>query len=329
MLKAASESHTAIRSNLQQLRADEIKLPPSAAPRAPPSQQELDEVQQAIARVRERSPHQSRGVVFPVTHLQDYVLCPRRYLYAHHLGLLEFPLALESVSEDDSERDTDGSDYRQRGTVAHRLLELVELSLVHGADGDLHRHLAELLWMQGVEPESEEGKKILSWVHGFWRTPFAARLANAGPGRVHRELPFMLQLGGQPSVHLKGKIDLLFEDETGGATVIDYKASRRHPRGVEAFRFQLDCYALAARRFVKEGVRIQTGIAVLAESCPEPEIRPAHEVDLESFQSELLRSATALLESTPRLDWTGLARQECASLGCGYQYRCHSEAAEL
>jgi hypothetical protein len=98
---------------------------------------------------------------------------------------------------------------------------------------------------------------------------------------------------------------------------------------VEAFRFQLDCYALAARRFVKEGVRIQTGIAFLAESCPEPEIRPAHEVDLESFQSELLRSATALLESTPRLDWTGLARQECASLGCGYQYRCHSEAAEL
>jgi ATP-dependent exoDNAse (exonuclease V) beta subunit len=329
MLKAASESHAAIRSNVQQLRADEIQVPARSAPGSKPSQQELDEVRQAIARVRERSPHQSQGVVFPVTHLQDYVLCPRRYLYAHHLGLLEFPLALESVSEDDGERDTAGSDYRQRGTVAHRLLELVELSRVQGADADLRKHLAELLWMQGVEPDSDEGKKILSWVHGFWRTPFAARLANAGPERVHRELPFMLRLGERPSVHLKGKIDLLFEDEAGGATVIDYKASRRHPRGVEAYRFQLDCYALAARRLVKEGVRIQTGIAFLAEGCPEPEIRPAHEVDLESFQRELLRSATALLESTPRLDWTGLASQECASLGCGYQYRCHSEAAEL
>lgn len=329
MLKTASESHAAIRSSVQQLRADEINVPAKSAPCSKPSAQELDEVQQAIARVRERSPHQSQGVVFPVTHLQDYVLCPRRYLYAHHLGLLEFPLALESVAEDDGEGDTVGSDYRQRGTVAHRLLESVELSRVYGADAELRRHLADLLWMQGVEPESDEGKKILTWVHGFWRTPFAARLANAGPGRVHRELPFMLRLGEHPSVHLKGKIDLLFEDEAGGATVIDYKASRRHPRGVEAYRFQLDCYALAARRFVKEGVRIQTGIAFLAESSPEPEIRQAHEVDLESFQSELLRSAAALLESTPRLDWTGLARRECASLGCGYQYRCHSEAAEL
>lgn len=329
MLEKTCESQPAICSSVQQLPADDLKVPAGSSPRLQPSEQEIVEVEKAIARVRNRAPNQSQVVVFPVTHLQDYVLCPRRYLYAHHLGLLEFPLALESSTEDEGEHDAVAGDYRQRGTIAHRLLESLELSRVHGTDASLLKHLADLLWAQGIEPETDEGRKILSWVHGFCRTPFAARLANAKPVRVHRELPFMLRLCEQPSIYLKGQIDLLFEDEEGGATVIDYKASRRHPRGVEAYRFQLDCYALAARRFVKEGVRIQTGIAFLAESSPEPEIRQAREVDLESFPTELVRSAAALLASSPRLDWIGLPRGECASLGCGYQYRCHSEAAGL
>jgi ATP-dependent exoDNAse (exonuclease V) beta subunit len=329
MLENASKSHPAIRSSIQRLRADEIRVPSKFALPSQPSEQELVEVRQAITRVRRRSRNQSQAVVFPVTHLQDYVFCPRRYLYARHLGLLEFPVVLDTLEKNESQHDAVGSDYRQRGTLAHRLLESVELSWVQGADADLRQHLADLLWAQGVEPDGDDGRKILGWVHRFLRTPFAARLANAGPDRVHRELPFMLRLGEHPAVYLKGQIDLLFEDEAGGATVIDYKASRRHPRGVEAYRFQLDCYALAARRFVKEGVRIQTGIAFLAEGCPEPEIRHAQEFDLESFQAELLRSAIALLESTPGLDWAGLPPQECASLGCGYQYRCHSQAAGL
>ena len=78
----------------------------------------------------------------------------------------------------------------------------------------------------------------------------------AAPERVHRELPFLLRLPEGPTglaVHLKGQIDLLFEDEDGGATIIDYKSSVRHGDGLGPYAFQLDCYALAARGFTVGG----------------------------------------------------------------------------
>ena len=329
LLQQLVDGEPEIRSNLQQFATSDLDIPVPPTSSTEPSPEASAELEQLLLRVRQPKAFRSQSAVFPVTHLQDYVLCPRRYLYAHHLGLREFSLALEVAAEDDAQTGGGLGDYRQRGTLIHRLLELAEPSWIGGSDAQLRQRLSELLWSQGVQPDSGEGKEILGSVNRFLRTPFAARLAVAGDERVHRELAFMLRIGEGPAIYLKGQIDLLFEDESGGATVIDYKAGRRHPRGTDAYRFQLDCYALAARHFVKEGVRIQTGIAFLAERNPEPEIREVRQLDMGWFETELHRSATALLQSTPRFDWSGLPAGQCASLGCGYQYRCHSHPPGL
>ena len=163
------------------------------------------------------------------------------------------------------------------------------------------------------------------------RTAFAARLAAADPERVHRELPFLLQLcvGEGPEVFLKGKIDLLFEDEAGFATLVDYKTSERTPEGLAAYSFQLASYALAARRLVKEGVPLRTGIVFLRDPLPEPEIQEATEMDLNAFEARLFQGAMQLLERTAKSEWPGLAQAQCEAIHCGYQYRCHSKAAAV
>jgi len=57
--------------------------------------------------------------------------------------------------------------------------------------------------------------------------------------------------------------------------VIDYKFSQPHPAGVDPYQFQLRCYALAARHFVRDGVAVRTGIAFLRGDRPEPVVPPA------------------------------------------------------
>ncbi len=150
---------------------------------------------------------------------------------------------------------------------------------------------------------------------------------------MHRELPFLLRLGGRDgglAVHLKGQIDLLFEDDDGGATVIDYKASQRRPGGLDSYAFQLDCYALAARQLVQDGVAIRTGIAFLREEDPGPDFRaPSDGGHLEGFEDRLVRAAEQLLAASRGYDWPGREPSGCAAIRCGYRYRCHPATPEL
>ncbi len=289
-------------------------------------------VEGALARVRARPPAQPSGVVLPVTHLQDYFTCPRRYLYAHQVGLSEFPVVFELDEGDglgapDGERGRSAADRRLRGTIAHRLLEQVDLWKARGAPDVLREQLEELLWLEGLSPKDEDAQEIIRWVEGFVASDFAGRLVAAGPARVHRELPFMLRLAppepGLPAVHLKGQIDLLFEDEQGGATVVDYKASRRHPAGLDAYAFQLDCYALAARRMVQPNVPVKAGILFLREKAQELQLRQVP-LDFAALERRLAQGGAELLRRAREHDWPGLPQAACTALRCGYQYRCHA-----
>jgi hypothetical protein len=172
---------------------------------------------------------------------------------------------------------------------------------------------------------------VLRWVQSFLRTSFARRVAAAGAGKAHRELPFLLRLdGSRCKMHLKGQIDLLFEDENGGAVVIDYKTGERHSRGLAGYAFQLDCYALAAQQLVKDGVSVRTGVAFLHHHSAEPELRPPLSgEELRAIESRLTAAARNLMETIARGGWEGLPSDRCAEIGCGYQYRCHAERAAL
>jgi hypothetical protein len=286
-------------------------------------------LQDAARRVRERPAPSVRSVVLPVTHLQSFFLCPRRYLYAHEVGLTEHPVVLELDGAESSAEPVDQSgataaDPRRRGTLAHRLLERV--AWTHVGQPSLEAHLRELLWAEGIDPSDVHSRDILESVGRFLKTPFARELAAAGSARVHRELPFLLRVGPDPSgltFHLKGQIDLLFEDADGGATVVDYKFSAPHPAGLAPYQFQLDCYALAARRFVKDGVRVRTGISFLKADVPAPRLATAGRGD-GGLEARLLDGARELVRLQQGGEWPGRPEAECEALACGYRYRCHA-----
>ena len=85
----------------------------------------LAQTTQALERVRHSAPATAQTAVLPVTALQDFVSCPRRYHYAHQVGLSERP-HLDVWRDDGAE----ATDVRERGTAAHRLIELTPLDAV-------------------------------------------------------------------------------------------------------------------------------------------------------------------------------------------------------
>ncbi|HVE83876.1 MAG TPA: UvrD-helicase domain-containing protein, partial [Myxococcales bacterium] len=254
-----------------------------------------ERVAAAEARCSQPPPLRPKVAVFPVTQLQSYFLCERRYLYAHVVGLAEFPIHFEVEEEPEPllpGRTRSPNDPRVRGTVAHALLEKVDLEAA--ADpAKLDGQLRKLLWELGHEPDTQDAREIASWARAFLVTPYAASL-RGGRVKVMREVPFALRLEapGSLAVFLKGQIDLLVIDEGGGATVIDYKASERHPEGLQPYAFQLDCYALAAQKLVGEGAPLRTGIAFLKERNPGPDFRePTRPEALAEIEARLARSA--------------------------------------
>jgi ATP-dependent exoDNAse (exonuclease V) beta subunit len=279
-------------------------------------------VERAVQRVRTPVVLRPRRGVLPVTQLQDYLRCPRRYLYAHLVGLSERPQIVELDSEEEQPQERPAHHSRLRGSVAHRLLERVPLESL--GTKQLKATLEKLAAEEGIECSSPEGREILSWVEGFADTRFAARLRTAGVSRVHRELPFLLRLDREGfSAHLKGQIDLIFEDDDQAAVVVDYKASRRPPTGLEPYRFQLDCYALAARHLVAEGVPLRVGIAFLREPSAEPELRDVAPDEILDFERHLAEQAQELCDRPVSGEWPGRLVTECEAMGCGYRYRCH------
>ncbi len=319
MLDVAIAQDERVRALVRDVKVSELRVPaPNEPPEAPVTPEAKERVERAVARARSPAPLKPRSVVLPVTHLQDFERCPRRYYYAHLIGLSEYPVVFDL--DEDAGLGRSSGDSRFKGTVAHRLLERVSWAKV-GTEM-LRGELEALLWEEGMDPASNDGREILGWVEGFLSTRFAANLARSGEGRVHRELPFLLRLSdGELALSLKGQIDLLFEDE-GTAVLVDYKASHRPESGLLSYAFQLDCYALAACRFVAPGVQVRTGIAFLRERVPEPELCGA-EVDAPALERRLLASARELLGMTQRREWPGREKAICDAISCGYRYRCH------
>lgn len=295
----------------------------SAEPARPPADPKLSEldarahVQAVIDRVRFASPAAAATAVLPVTQLQDFGTCPRLFHFSHQLSLSPRGEGRGEGKPDGGEDVEAEADVRTLGTAAHKLLELTSLAQV--GRPALPEHLRELQRSEGL---ASLGEAVPAWVERFWGTPFGRRIASLGEERVHRELPFLLSLtDGAFRLALKGQIDLLVEED-GEVLVIDYKTSSSSPAGLEPYRFQLGCYALAARRFVTREVPIRAGIVFLRDEDRSPHFLGTP-VDAASLERTLIDLARALTRAQVAFEWPGRERPTCESLGCGYRYRCH------
>ncbi|MEW6433999.1 MAG: UvrD-helicase domain-containing protein [Myxococcota bacterium] len=293
--------------------------PPAAPPDDPvlPGAEARAHVQATLDRVRIAPAAAAATAVLPVTQLQDFVTCPRLFHFAHQLSLAANPRAPWGEGDGGETVDTE-RDVRTRGTAAHKLLELTSLPLV--GTKELAPHLKSLQRSEGL---LAVGDAVPLWVEQFWGTPFGRRLGALGEGRVHRELPFLLSLsdGAGFRLALKGQIDLLVEED-GEVLVVDYKTSVPSPAGLEPYRFQLGCYALAARRFITRDVPLRAGIVYLRHEDRTPHFLDAPK-DAAALERSLVEHAKALTRAQSAFQWAGRERATCESLGCGYLYRCH------
>lgn len=297
---------------------DVASLTPRRVDHAAPSVSATEEVARILSAVRAPRRSATAAMVLPVTQLQDLASCPRRFHYAHQVGLAQRLGALAWREDEPG----DDADVRARGTAVHKLLELSPLPRGGAGQGEgaprgaLSAALRETRRAAGLERLVNDD--ALGWVERFWSTDFARSLSS---GLVHRELPFAVRLGGDdgPRLLVRGQIDLLVV-RSNELVIVDYKTSTLPPGGVEPYRFQLGCYALAAQRFAGP-LPVRAGIVFLRESSLEPRFLPVFEP--EALAHPLAGHAATLAEAQRTGAWPGLPRSRCEALGCGYVYRCH------
>jgi len=162
--------------------------------------------------------------------LDSYSACPRRYLLERILG----PVLVADEGQpirDSDRRQTQGAEF---GTLVHEALEQLDFR----DDTNDERLLASLAETSGSSTLCDALRGILSTFRG-------SQLAKAlrGARRVRREVPFILR---RDSGVLRGKIDLLYEDESGRMSIVDYKTDVDSTGIVERYKAQLAAYAVAA-----------------------------------------------------------------------------------
>jgi len=308
-------------SLLRAIDGDALPAPPAAEPRVEAAGGDSGEAiaARAAARLRsivERPAPRPGNVTVAVTQLADFQLCARRYQQFHALGLQEHPSSSRAASPDVMVDVDDGLpplDPLRRGTLAHRLLERTTFRR-EGADGAA---LDRLLAADGYETAKDPlVAEVRANVAGFLDTPFARALDGVA---VRRELPFLLSVPYDGGVlYLRGQMDLVVLTPEG-VTVVDYKHARLGDP--DDYRFQLDAYALAARRLYPAAPSVRTGLAFLKEADATPQIAPA--ATSAPFERELAELGRSLAVARAADAWPQQQLATCHRLRCGFIYRCY------
>jgi hypothetical protein len=206
-------------------------------------------------------------------------------------------------------------DPLRRGTLAHRLLERAAFQ-GGGADDAARAELDRLLAADGYDAKDPLVAEVRAHVAAFLDTPFARALDGVA---VRRELPFLLSVAYDGGVlYLRGQMDLVVLTPDG-ITVVDYKHARLGDP--DDYRFQLDAYALAARRLYPAAPSVRTGLAFLKEADPTPQIAPAPpSAPFEAALSDLGRTLAGARASD---EWSQQPLATCHRLRCGFVYRCY------
>ena len=184
---------------------------------------------------------------------------------------------------------------------------------------------------RGHDPASAGVRRILAEISRFADSEGGRALARAAQeGRLSREVPFLLRLGGAgadgaavPDAYLVGAIDALVAGRRGeGITVVDYKYATARPEAAERYRLQLLAYALAALR-AHPGARVRARLQFLRGDLRAVDLTPSAR-DLERFARAAPRLAWDAHRGGGDLSPEELGRDEarCRAEGCGYVGRC-------
>ncbi|HEV2975865.1 MAG TPA: UvrD-helicase domain-containing protein [Solirubrobacteraceae bacterium] len=182
--------------------------------------------------------------------LTELERCGYRYYLERVLGLAE------DRARARAEEAGSGLEARARGTLVHRLMELLDFAVPRApSPRDVARSAAELGLRVGALERSELAELIATAA----RAAPSRRIARAES--VRREHPFAFSLGrGEPLI--TGVIDLLAVEAGGARLVLDYKSDRVAP--------DVELEALVEREYGIQ--RLLYALAVLRDGAASVEI---------------------------------------------------------
>ncbi|HST32190.1 MAG TPA: UvrD-helicase domain-containing protein [Solirubrobacteraceae bacterium] len=213
-------------------------------------------VQLGVGAVAERGPAASSAVeparisTLSYSSLTELERCGYRYYLERVLGIGEDRAAARGREGEQ------GLEARARGTLVHRLMELLDFAHPHPpSSAEVGERAREL----GLRVAASEREELARLIASSCDSRLAARIAAARD--VRREHPFAFSLGADEPL-ISGVIDLLALEADGTSLVVDYKSDR-----VEA---TVDLEQLVEREYGVQ--RLLYALAVLRDGAPAVEI---------------------------------------------------------
>lgn len=192
-------------------------------------------------------------------------------------GVTLYPPAIEDNYSEDihaSERPATIPDFirgkdniisgTDRGTLYHRILELIDLAHIHNRE-DLISQLDKLVTATKLMPE--DVKRInLDYISSFIASSLAERMRNANiKGRLYKEKQFVMgiradevykNMKSDELLLIQGIIDAFFEEE-GELVIVDYKSDvvKEEQALIKRYRVQLEYYKRALEQITQKRVK--------------------------------------------------------------------------
>jgi len=140
-----------------------------------------------------------------------------------------------------------------RGTAYHRVLELLDFSVLYDAEG-LKKEIGGMVEQELIAKEMADCVEV-SDILEFLNSSIGQRMCAASRrGQLHAEQPFVL--ADEEMILVQGIIDVYFEED-GELVVLDYKTDRVSCADdlKERYHVQLDYYAKALQRLTGKPVK--------------------------------------------------------------------------
>ena len=298
------------------LAIEDVLVPPPTVRRP----EEHVEHTNKLAEIAPRRAPAWRSLPIAPTALADFDHCARRFELVHLLGLPEHVRGTRSAATEPGAA-TGQLDARAQGTLAHAVLERVPTAAF--ATEDAEAAASRALVAEGVGVDHAQHAAIVSRVTRFLGGRYAQAIAAAGAD-LRREVAFVLPVEDSQgrAVVLRGSMDLVVVWPDGTVDVVDYKSAKSG--APDAYAFQLDVYALAARSLFQDAPRLRVGLVYLggAAAAHEPKWRTIGD------PSAVRASLAALGERLVNARWTDafprVALERCESIYCGFIGRCHA-----
>ncbi|HXP37718.1 MAG TPA: UvrD-helicase domain-containing protein [Solirubrobacteraceae bacterium] len=196
------------------------------------------------------APEQERIVTLSYSSLTELERCGYRYYLERVLGLGEDRAAARAHDS------AEGLEARARGTLVHRLLELLDFARPQPPSAQDVEDCARELGLRVGAPEREELARLIA---AACRASLAERVGAARA--VRREHPFAFSLAPDEPL-VTGVIDLLAVEADGVSLVLDYKSDR--------VATDVDLEALVEREYAIQ--RLLYALVILRDGAPAVEI---------------------------------------------------------